>query len=361
MHSVTGKPNKSVNSKTFKGVHRLTANGKRYFYAWRGGPKLSGDPLHDPAAAREFLTLTTDRAPSQSSLFPAVVLRFQGSSVFQSRRPGWRRETAKIDEILVEFFKTADLSFFERAGMRKYIHRLHQNHAATPRQADKIIAELNAILNWAKDQGEIATHVAGGIPRLSKSDRSEIIWTDDEIARVADHLTDHQRPLFLLASLTAIDLVDLCNLTWSNIGDFDIRGRRQKTNKVFHAPILPETRAILDALPKVSTHVLTNSKGRPWTPDGFKSVFQRAKASAGVTDKRFKDLRGTAATRFIAAGLTYDEVATIVGWTTKNVDQIARRYIHRGEVASAIVQRLENAPGTKTVKKTVKSAKKNKR
>ena len=73
------------------------------------------------------------------------------------------------------------------------------------------------------------------------------------------------------------------------------RGRREAI-----IPIYDALRTVLDRIAKRSTTLLTNSRGRPWTPDGFGSSFNTAKHDAGIVDKdlHFHDLRGTAATKF---------------------------------------------------------------
>ena len=59
-------------------------------------------------------------------------------------------------------------------------------------------------------------------------------------------------------------------------------------------------------------------------------MITRAKAKAGIGDElHFHDLRGTAATKFYAAGLTLRVIAEILGWTESSVDNIIRKYVDR--------------------------------
>jgi len=60
--------------------------------------------------------------------------------------------------------------------------------------------------------------------------------------------------------------------------------------------------------------VLTNTLGRPWTPDGLGTAFDKAKRKAGITDLRLHDSRGTAVTFIFSQGLNDLEVADIVDW-----------------------------------------------
>jgi integrase len=70
-------------------------------------------------------------------------------------------------------------------------------------------------------------------------------------------------------------------------------------------PLYDDLREVLARISKRSTMVLTNSRGRPWLPGSFSTLFIRAKQAADMadTDLHFHDLRGTAATRFYTAGL----------------------------------------------------------
>jgi hypothetical protein len=75
-------------------------------------------------------------------------------------------------------------------------------------------------------------------------------------------------------------------------------------------------REVLARIPKRSTAILTSSKQRPWTVDGFGSSFNKAKIDAGMSERdlHFNDLRGTAATRFYVAGFSMREIAETLAW-----------------------------------------------
>jgi integrase len=86
---------------------------------------------------------------------------------------------------------------------------------------------------------------------------------------------------------------------------------------------------VLASIPKRSTTILTSSRCRPWTEDGFGSSFNKAKIDAGLaeSDLHFHDLRGTAATRFYIAGLPERVIAGIMAWEEEHVAKIIRRYV----------------------------------
>ena len=139
---------------------------------------------------------------------------------------------------------------------------------------------------------------------------------------------------------------DLRTLTWSNVGHFGLtyqpaKGRWRKTAVI---PITDELRALLNRIPRRrSVTILTSSRGLPWTEAGLSSAFQKAKRAAGITGLRFHDLRGTAATKLMKAGLSLEDLATILGWSVETVREIARRYVSADVMAEGIITRWNHA------------------
>jgi len=99
--------------------------------------------------------------------------------------------------------------------------------------------------------------------------------------------------------------------------------------------------------PKVGSLILTNSGGRPWTPDGFRASWGKACKTAGVVGVTFHDLRGTAVTRLAIAGCTEAEIATITGHSLRSVRAILdTHYLSRdpklGDSAITKLERIES-------------------
>jgi integrase len=136
---------------------------------------------------------------------------------------------------------------------------------------------------------------------------------------------------------------DLLCVSWSHVGENEIVIPTSKSGKRVEAriPLYDELREVLARIPKRSTTILTNSKGRPWTGDGFGTMITKTKAKAGIGDElHFNDLRGTAATRFYVAGLDKRVIAEILGWTEKNVENIIRKYVGRDAATKAVIRQL---------------------
>lgn len=158
-----------------------------------------------------------------------------------------------------------------------------------------------------------------------------------------------------LAALTGLRLGDAIRLPWSAVGEHAIvwqtgksRGRRTVVILIHDALC-----ALLAEIPRrQSVTVLNSARKRRWTEAGLASAMRRAKFAAetqaksqglpasGLLHLRFHDLRGTAATNFIRAGLELADVATILGWSKAKVEQIAAHYVTGEEIGLAMVERL---------------------
>lgn len=128
--------------------------------------------------------------------------------------------------------------------------------------------------------------------------------------------------------------------------------RRRRTATM---PRIPELDIVLAELemreraPGVTT-LLVNSRGLPWTGDGFGGSFNAVRDAAGIvhTDddtgearkKHLHDVRGTFATRLILSGLTDQEVADVMGWGTDRIANIRRVYVDQERVVVAIGRRI---------------------
>ena len=152
----------------------------------------------------------------------------------------------------------------------------------------------------------------------------------------------------MLALWTGQRQGDLLRLPWSGYDGKHIRLRQRKTGARVVIPVGAPLKAALDATPKRSTIILTNSDGKPWTSDGFRASWGKACKAAGVIGVTFNDLRGTAVTRLAIAECTEAEIATITGHSLRGVRAVLNsHYLNRDQVlGESAIRKLEK--GTKT-------------
>jgi len=153
----------------------------------------------------------------------------------------------------------------------------------------------------------------------------------------------------LLALWTGQRQGDLLRLPWSAYDGTHIRLTQSKSKRRGAEPVrvtIPvgaPLKAMLDAEPKRSTIILTNTDGAPWTSDGFRASWRKACRRAGVVGVTFHDLRGTAVTRLARVGCTEPEIATITGLSLRSVRSILdAHYLARDPaLAENAIKKLE--------------------
>ena len=335
-----------------KGVHRVRrrlADGsyRVHYYAWRGGPRLDGEP-GSPEFIASYHEAHRKRAEPVADLPQTVneaVTRFLRSGEYTKLSDATRRDYRGFLDMIRAEFGDAPLAAFQNPQMRGDIKAWRDTMRDTPRKADYAVAVLKRLLSWCMDNGEISVNPAAKLGRLHKSDRSAEVWTEADFAKLEAHA--HPRIVWLarFAGLTGFRRSDLCAVTYAHDKGayFDLTTR--KSNARVIVPILPECRALLDAMPESSGPIIRGVKGEPLTPAGISANIGKAKRRAAIK-KRLHDLRGTAVTRLALAGLDDREIAAIVGWTTEQVAQVRRYYVNAESVALNAARRLSvNAPG----------------
>ena len=203
---------------------------------------------------------------------------------------------------------------------------------------------LRRILNWGVDGGYLEINRASDFDPKYKADRSEILWTDEEIESVAAKMQPHVARAFKFAAWTGLSRQDLLQLRWDQVTDWYIAKKRSKSDISQTVPVFDETRVLLEEFKmagKTAVTVITNRRGAPFTTRGFSMAVERARKEAGVANgKTLHDLRGTFATRLMNAGFEDREIDLILGWTPGKSQKVRPFYISRKAIASSAIQRM---------------------
>ena len=226
--------------------------------------------------------------------------------------------------------------------------------AQSPREADARLVFFSGVLNWAVKRGHLEKNILEGYERVHRADRSEMIWTPEQIEAFSDAATAELRTAMLLALHTAQRQGDLLKLPWSAYDGTAITLRQGKTQRRVVIPCTSALKEALDAAPRRSPLILTTPTGRAWTKRYFAAQWDAAAKAAGITNLHFHDLRGTAITMLAEAGCTVPEIAAISGHTLRSVESILERYLARTRtLADGAISKLENASRTKSVNRPV--------
>src|SRR6266516_853538 len=274
-----------------KGINRVTkrlADGTRrtYWYAWKGGPPLRGEPgtpefiaSYNEAAARKV-------APPEGALL-SVLMRFQEAQEFLGLADRTRFDyVAKIKVIEKAFgdFPLRALSDRRTRGIFKDWRDKLAVHSR--RQADYAWTVLARVLSWGLDRGLVDANPCERGGRLYRGSRAEKIWTAEDEATFLRSAPSHLHLPLMLALWTGQSQGDLLRLTWSAYDGTHLHFRRRSKTGARIPPIRAGAplKAMLDATQRRSPIILVNSEGKPWTPDGFRASWRKACRAAGITD-----------------------------------------------------------------------------
>lgn len=339
-----------------KGLHIVRSKGKTYIYAWRGGPRIDA-PLGSPEFMQAYNAAIEGRRVPDASRFRAQVQGFRGSDPFQGYAAITRKVWGRwLDRIADHFGDLATAQFDRPQRIKPVIRKWLSTYSDRPRSYDYAKQVLSRVLTHAVEEGAISTNPCDGIKTVYDTDRSEIIWTDDDISQLRSAASAEVMMAVDLAAQSGLRSTDLFRLAWSHIHEdaIIIRTSKSRFRREAIIPIHDELRAVLERIPRRSTIVLTNSEGSPWR--GYSSSFSTAmtRAKMDERDLHFHDLRGTAATKFYLAGISVRAIAEIMGWTEEEVDKIIRRYVSRKAAVQDTILKMRARTGTDAVKPAVK-------
>lgn len=340
-------------------VYKVTSKGRVYYYAWRekGAPRLFAKP-GSPEFVEELAAALATRKGGDATKLSGLIARYKASSEWTDLAVKTRKNWGPWLDRIQEEFGDLRLGQFDRPQITPDIKAWRDRWKATPRTADVALTVFSRLLSFGREEGKLAINVVTPIGRLYKGDRSDIIWTDDDLAELARHASQEIMWAVRLAVLTGLRQADVLHLAWSHVGAnaIEVRTRKKgKTQAVGRTVIIPlygALRDLLEEIPRRCPTILTSSDKVPWKT-GFGASWNKAVRKSGV-DKHYHDLRGTAATKLYLANFSIREIAALMAWEEKYVEAIINRYVRRDEIIRDMVRRLDEndakTPSAKPVK-----------
>lgn len=345
-----------------KGIHKVRcklADGstKTYFYAWRGGPKMISQP-HTEAFALEYARLKAAAAPKTVDTIETLIEQFKGPG--RSPNPDWlalaettRRDYEYAFRLILKEWPMMPLKFTQ-AGFKGQVRAWHRGFADNPRKADKLLFALSKLFSYAIAGDVVEKNPCEGITRLYSGSRKDAVWTPAQIDTFRANAPRHVLLPFEIAIHTAQRQGDILSMSWQQYDGSHLTIRQSKGGARVRVKAHYRLKELLDGLPRDTLRICTNSRGRPWTSDGFKSSWGKECARLGIEGVTFHDLRGTFITERRREGATSSQIALISGHSTSEVDAILdRHYMAFDQAASdAVIIRMErNTRRTEKVKR----------
>lgn len=239
------------------------------------------------------------------------------------------RLISKITEYDVETF---------RAHRKMVPTKAKMPEARRPRSNSTLNHELGTLkqlFNKAVAWGFAEKNPTAKVKLLPTTKGRTRFLTVEEAGALLRAAPGHLRPILLAALETGMRRGEIMNLKWA---DVDMKGgmiyvAETKTGRPRHIPMSSRLRATLGRLPRRlgSNYVFTGIKrfpkiGRDGEPfHDVRTSFENACRRAGIEGFRFHDLRHTAASHMVMAGVPFKTVGEILGHTTAAMTE---RYSH---------------------------------
>ena len=331
---------------------RADGSVRVYHYAWRGGPRLDGEP-GSPEFVASYNRAVADRPKPVrgKGTVEALVDAYLDSQEFLNLRDRTRSDYRKLTKAIVKEFGDMPIKALADKGARgEFLDWRDKLAKRSHRQADYAWVVLARVFSWSKNRGKIDVNPCEKGGRTYDGARPDKVWRDEEEKAFRAKASAQLELAYDLAVWTGQRQGDLLALTWTAYDGEKIRLRQSKTGAYVVIPVFSKLKALLDATPKRAVTILTTQAGLPWTPDGFRASWGKASVKAGVRDLTFNDLRGTAVLRLALSGCTVPEIATITGHSIRDVQSILdSNYLHRDvELAESAVRKLEARFGNRS-------------
>jgi len=342
-----------------KGVNRVDrrlADGTRrtYYYLGhgKGAVRLPGKP-GSPEFMKAYNEAATAKIQAKPGTLLAVLNAFQSSAEFTGLAERTRQDYIAKIQLIEARFGDFPVKYLNHPRSRGRFLAWRDELATTSRrQADYTFVVFARILAWAHGRRITNGHPLERIGRLHRGSRSDSIWTGPDIERLLAFAGPEMTLAFMLGLHTGQRQGDLLRLPWSAYDGSEIRLKQSKTGVRVVVPIGDELRALLDDAPRISPVILVNSKGRPWTPNGFKASWRKLLAKAGIAGLTFNDLRGTYVTRLALQGSTAAQISRATGHSLSQASTILdRHYVSR----KAVLENVRSPDFSKRASKRPKS------
>lgn len=350
-------------SPVLDGLHKPIRRHKHgvtlHVYAWRGrgAPKLGEYTADTPAAAHakakadsariaDAYARTSIMAPS-AKYFDGLIAEYKNSSDWKRLAPTthtvWGLWLARISEV----WGDQRLSLMAQHGARRQLILWRDYYAdkSGARSADYGMQVMRRLLSFAVDREYLPRNPAKDISGVYVVDRSDLIWSDEQVAAAAAAAPRHVGEAIELAAMTGLRVSDLASLRWDEIDDWERGKATSKSNgrRKARIPLTSALKALLERIERRGDVILYTAKGTPWSCGNTLSKAITAAAAAGGVDERLRthDLRGTAATRYALAGFDDEEIADAMAWDVASVKRLRRIYVSGQARAKAMADKVD--------------------
>jgi len=255
----------------------------------------------------------------------------------KQNKKSWMRDALSL-KYLKEFFKDKNLSEITPDLIEKY--KLERRVAGvSDATINRELACLKTLYAKAIEWQKAEANPAGKVKKFRERPLKERILRPEENNKLLETSSPELKPVLILALNTGMRKAEILNLRWDAV-NFSKGFIHIEDSKSGRSRDIPLNGLAFEALKEISRKgefVFTNDETKNHTQD-VKTAFKGACRRAGIKGLRFHDLRHTAASRMIEAGVDLVTVSKILGHASI---QMTMRYAHpTAESMRRAVQKL---------------------
>ena len=250
----------------------------------------------------------------------------------QNKR-SWARDEISLEN-LKRSFRGKSLRDIGPEDAERY--KAKRKAQVSPATVNRELACLKTLFNKAVEWGKIETSPIKAVKKFKENNVKERILSASEVGRLLEAAGPEIRPVLITALNTGMRRGEILSLKWEDVNF--VKGfiliENSKSGRSRKVPMNNLVIETLRAVPRVAEHVFFNPETKTHIKDvktGFKSACSRAKEKPddkkdpGIVGVRFHDLRHTAASKMIEAGVDLVTVSKILGHSSI---QMTMRYAH---------------------------------
>jgi integrase len=337
-----------------RGVKVYRSRGKLYAYHRKTGKRIKA-PIGSAAFLAEVERLDGQVPPEpKAGTLGSLIVAYRRSPEFLELAPRTGADYQKVFDYLhpLEGDPLVSINSAYVIEVRDAAFQAHKR-----RFANYVLAVLRLLLKWGAVRNLVATNQAATVPKLRRprgTPQANRPWDADECQAVLDAASGGLKVGLALGMFAGMREGDVIRQPRRVYDGAWLHWMQGKTGALVELPVHPTLKAILDAMDAPSEiealTLVANSQGRPYTANGFRTIFFRlirrleaeGKVRAGLT---FHGLRHTAGRVLADRGADPRTIAALLGHKTL---QMAAHYSEehdRKKRAIAAVAKLRS--GTK--------------
>jgi integrase len=339
-----------------KDIHTVKSGGRIYYYHRPTKTRLPGKP-GSPEFMAAYNKCIEPPAKGLPGTFRALADQYRRSPEFKDLAPRTKQDYRKVLDYLDKPMGAQTADDVTSASLLILRDRIAEKR--NWRFANYCLAVISVVFSTGLLRGKCKANPAIGVPKLKRPKSAPAKnrpWTDDELEAVLAGAPHAVALAVAISAYTALRQGDVLTLPWGAYQDGAIDTNQGKTGDPVWVPVHGRLRAILDGTKKRGTVMVLNERGKPYTSDGFRTMFARAiadllekkKVGGGLT---FHGLRHTWATKLADAGADAQTIMAITGHKSVQMVEKYTKTADRKRRAKAGLRLVEaNETSTKSVK-----------